>query len=131
MLESGRRYLEDGATLAELNGRVRATLEAGHFWGAAAPLMEVARDWEHMINRAWDEMGEQPAPLTEVQFNEWYGSNSTFLPVIASYQQAKERCTALPLSNAPLKTSAALSPTTPAHPPPRDSRTYAVPDWKS
>lgn len=71
LLEAGRRYLEGTATLAELNGRVRATLETGDFWGAAAPLMEVARDWEHMINRTWNEMGEQPAPLTEVQFSEW------------------------------------------------------------
>ncbi|MCE4057098.1 hypothetical protein [Pseudomonas sp. Au-Pse12] len=71
LLEAGRRYLEGVTTLAELNGRVRATLEAGHFWGAAAPLMELARHWEHMINHAWNEMGERPAPLTEVQFREW------------------------------------------------------------
>lgn len=71
LLEAGRRYLDGAATLAELNGRVSATLEAGHFWGAAAPLMEVAQDWEHMINRAWNEMGEQRAPLTEAQFSEW------------------------------------------------------------
>lgn len=71
LLEAGLRYLEGTATLTELNGRVRATLEAGHFWGAAAPLVDVARDWEQMINRAWDEMGEQPAPLTEAQFSEW------------------------------------------------------------
>ncbi len=71
VLESGRRYLYEAANLAELNGRVRATLEAGHFWGAAAPLMKVARNWEHMINRAWNEMGEQRAPLTEAQFSEW------------------------------------------------------------
>lgn len=71
LLEAGRRYLEDTAALAELNGRVRATLEAGHFWGAAAPLMDVTRDWEQMINRAWNEMGEQPAPLTEAQFSAW------------------------------------------------------------
>ncbi|BAQ74390.1 hypothetical protein POS17_2696 [Pseudomonas sp. Os17] len=44
LLEAGRRYLGGATTLAELNGRVRATLEAGRFWGAAAPLMEVARD---------------------------------------------------------------------------------------
>ncbi|WP_212806409.1 hypothetical protein [Pseudomonas sp. Eqa60] len=71
LLEAGRRYLEGTAALAELNGRVRATLEAGHFWGAAAPLVDVARGWEHMINRAWNEMGEQRAPLTEAQFSEW------------------------------------------------------------
>ncbi|MBB1610858.1 hypothetical protein A9978_00245 [Pseudomonas sp. UMC65] len=71
LLEAGRRYLDGAATLAELNGRVSATLEAGHFWGASAPLMEVTQDWEHMINRAWNEMGEQPAPLTEAQFSEW------------------------------------------------------------
>ncbi len=71
LLEAGRRYLEDTATLAELNGRVRAALEAGHFWGAAAPLMDIARNWEHMINRTWDEMGEHHAPLTEAQFSEW------------------------------------------------------------
>lgn len=33
--------------------------------------MELTRNWEQMINRAWNEMGEQPAPLTEVQFREW------------------------------------------------------------
>ena len=33
--------------------------------------MELTRNWEYMINRAWNEMGEQPAPLTEVQFREW------------------------------------------------------------
>ncbi|PYY82242.1 hypothetical protein DNK59_22280 [Pseudomonas sp. TKO26] len=71
LLEAGRRYLEGATALAELNGRVRATLEAGHFWGAAAPLMDVARNWEQMINRAWNEMGEQRAPLTEAQFSEW------------------------------------------------------------
>lgn len=71
LLEAGQLYLDGAATLAELNGRISATLEAGHFWGAAAPFMEVARDWEHMINRAWIEMGEQPAPLTEGQFREW------------------------------------------------------------
>ncbi|PNG38409.1 hypothetical protein A1395_09935 [Pseudomonas protegens] len=71
LLEAGRRYLEGTVSLAELNGRVRAILEAGHFWGAAAPFMEVARHWEHMINRAWNEMGEQLAPLTEAQFSEW------------------------------------------------------------
>jgi hypothetical protein len=71
LLEAGRCYLEGTATLAELNGRARATLEAGHFWGAAAPLMDVARNWERMINRAWNEMGEQRAPLTEAQFSEW------------------------------------------------------------
>ncbi|MDT9644606.1 hypothetical protein [Pseudomonas sp. JV245A] len=71
LLEAARRYLEGTATLAELNGRVRATLEAGHFWGAVAPLMEVARNWEHMINRAWNEMGEQRALLIEAQFSEW------------------------------------------------------------
>ncbi|NMY71886.1 hypothetical protein [Pseudomonas sp. WS 5414] len=71
LLEAGRCYLEGTAALAELNGRVRATLEAGHFWGAAAPLMNVTRNWEHMINRAWNEMGEQRAPLTEAQFSEW------------------------------------------------------------
>ncbi|WP_210712143.1 hypothetical protein [Pseudomonas sp. MWU349] len=71
LLEAGLRYLEGTTTLAELNGRARATLETGHFWGAAAPLMDVARDWEQMINRAWNEMGEQRAPLTEAQFSEW------------------------------------------------------------
>lgn len=71
LLETGWRYLDGAATLAELNGRARATLEAGHFWGAAAPIMEVALDWEHMINRAWNEMAEHHAPLTEVQFSEW------------------------------------------------------------
>ncbi|MFO3674922.1 hypothetical protein ACKWMZ_30255 [Pseudomonas protegens] len=71
LLEAGRRYVDGVTTLAELNGRVRATLEAGHFWGAAASLMDVARDWEHMINRAWNEMGEHHAPLTEAQFSEW------------------------------------------------------------
>ncbi|WOE82275.1 hypothetical protein RZO07_13985 [Pseudomonas protegens] len=71
LLEAGLRYLEGTTTLAELNGRARATLEAGHFWGAAAPLMDVARDWEQMINRAWNEMGEQRAPLTEAKFSEW------------------------------------------------------------
>ncbi|MDT3422093.1 hypothetical protein QF008_003859 [Pseudomonas protegens] len=33
--------------------------------------MDVARNWEHVINRVWNEMGEQPAPLTEAQFSEW------------------------------------------------------------
>ncbi|MFJ2455247.1 hypothetical protein ACIOWK_26545 [Pseudomonas protegens] len=33
--------------------------------------MDVARNWERMINRAWNEMGEQRAPLTEAQFSEW------------------------------------------------------------
>lgn len=33
--------------------------------------MELAHNWEHMINRAWGEMGEQRAPLTEAQFSEW------------------------------------------------------------
>ncbi|SDA13975.1 hypothetical protein SAMN03159355_05137 [Pseudomonas sp. NFPP10] len=79
LLEAGRRYLEGSAALAELNGRISATLEAGHFWGASAPLMEVARDWEHMINRAWNEMGEQPAPLTEAQFSEWLRQQFYFL----------------------------------------------------
>lgn len=37
LLEAGRRYLA-GATLAELNGRARMTLEAGYFWGASATL---------------------------------------------------------------------------------------------
>ncbi|MGC5699131.1 hypothetical protein J4P02_02885 [Pseudomonas sp. NFXW11] len=71
MLEAARRYLAGVGTLAELNGRVRATLEAGHFWRAAAPLMETARDWERMVNRTWNEMGEQGAPLSEIQFSEW------------------------------------------------------------
>lgn len=63
-LKFGRRYLAGTATLVELNDRIRATLEAGHVWGIAAPLTEVARDWEHMINCMWHEMGEQHAPLT-------------------------------------------------------------------
>ncbi|WP_019094452.1 hypothetical protein [Pseudomonas protegens] len=33
--------------------------------------MELARNWEHMINRAWNEMGEHHAPLTAAQFSEW------------------------------------------------------------
>ncbi len=33
--------------------------------------MEVARNWEHMINRTWNEMGEHHAPLTAAQFSEW------------------------------------------------------------
>lgn len=33
--------------------------------------MELARNWEHMINRAWNEMGGHHAPLTEAQFSEW------------------------------------------------------------
>ncbi|MDS9879204.1 hypothetical protein RMI40_30680 [Pseudomonas protegens] len=36
LLEAGRRYLEDTATLAELNGRVRAALEAGYFGGGSS-----------------------------------------------------------------------------------------------
>lgn len=71
LLEAGHRYLDGVATLAELNGQARATLEAGHFWGASAPVMEVTQNWEHMINRAWNEMGEHHASLTEAQFSEW------------------------------------------------------------
>ncbi|WP_193791318.1 hypothetical protein [Pseudomonas sp. BIOMIG1BD] len=42
--------------------------------------MELTRNWEHMINRVWDEMGEQPALLTEAQFSEWLWQQSYFPP---------------------------------------------------
>mgnify|MGYP001554135412 CR=1 FL=1 len=71
LIEAAKRYLEGKSSLPELNGISLSMVEFYRKTNPGSKYLCWAKKWEDMINRRWNEMGEQGEPINEAEFRTW------------------------------------------------------------
>ena len=71
LLEAARMYLDGKCDLATLNGISATLADAFRMTEPNSQDLAWAETWNHMVNRRWNEMGEQVNPITEAEFRAW------------------------------------------------------------
>lgn len=78
LFEAARKYLIGELSICELNGTVNELKALAKFGRSAAPIHELLKEWECMVNRRWNEWLLEKEPLCEEQFAEWIREQLVF-----------------------------------------------------
>ena len=71
MFTAARCYLDGRIGLVELHGFVAGCRHAAKFFSAHPAIAELAGEWSHMLNRAWNEWGFDRNAISETEFRDW------------------------------------------------------------
>lgn len=71
LIKAGRRYLEGKSSIHELNGYASSLRSVATLLHAQPEVLELAEQWNCMINRRWNEWGLAEDPITEEEFCDW------------------------------------------------------------